>query len=76
MPYETATLQSGMVLAAAVRSRSDVLLVNAGQDVTVGLITRLRNFAALEDGVAEPLMILDDAGVSADAATAPDATAG
>jgi hypothetical protein len=53
------------VLAAAVRSRSDVLLVNAGQEVTVGLITRLRNFAALEDGVAEPLMILDEAGVSA-----------
>jgi response regulator RpfG family c-di-GMP phosphodiesterase len=60
-----ADLQSGMVLAAAVRSRSDVLLVNAGQEVTVGLITRLRNFAALEDGVAEPLMVLDEAGVSA-----------
>jgi hypothetical protein len=59
-----ADLQAGMVLAAPVRSRSDVLLVNAGQDVTVGLITRLRNFAALEDGVAEPLMILDDAGVT------------
>jgi hypothetical protein len=39
--------------------------VNAGQEVTVGLITRLRNFAALEDGVAEPLMVLDEAGVSA-----------
>jgi response regulator RpfG family c-di-GMP phosphodiesterase len=60
-----ADLQSGMVLAAAVRSRSDVLLVNAGQEVTVGLMTRLRNFAALEDGVAEPLMVLDEAGVSA-----------
>jgi response regulator RpfG family c-di-GMP phosphodiesterase len=65
-----ADLQSGMVLAAAVRSRSDVLLVNAGQEVTVGLITRLRNFAALEDGVAEPLMVLDDAGVSAAGALA------
>jgi hypothetical protein len=59
------------VLAAAVRNRSDVLLVNAGQEVTVGLITRLRNFAALEDGVAEPLMVLDEAGVSAAAAPAP-----
>ncbi|GAA3334787.1 response regulator [Amorphoplanes nipponensis] len=67
-------LQSGMVLAAAVRSRSDVLLVNAGQEVTVGLLTRLRNFAALEDGVAEPLMILDEAVVSPRAATAPAAT--
>jgi response regulator RpfG family c-di-GMP phosphodiesterase len=69
-------LQSGMVLAAPVCNNSHVLLVNAGQEVTVGLITRLRNFAALEEGVAEPLMILDDHGVSADAATAPDATAG
>ena len=69
-----ADLQAGMVLAAAVRSRSDVLLVNAGQEVTVGLVTRLRNFAALEDGVAEPLMVLDEAGVSAGAATVPGAT--
>ena len=67
-----ADLQSGMVLAAPVCSRSDVLLVNPGQEVTVGLITRLRNFAALEDGVAEPLMVVDDGRVSA--ATAPDAT--
>ena len=62
-----ADLQAGMVLAAAVRSRSDTLLVNAGQEVTVGLVTRLRNFAALEDGVAEPLMVLDNAGVTAGA---------
>jgi response regulator RpfG family c-di-GMP phosphodiesterase len=61
-----ADLRSGMVLAAPVRNHSDVLLVNAGQEVTVGLITRLRNFAALEDGVAEPLMVIDEAGVSAD----------
>ncbi len=67
-------LQSGMVLAAAVRSKSDVLLVNAGQEVTVGLVTRLRNFAALEDGVAEPLMVLDDGAVTAGSATAPAAT--
>jgi response regulator RpfG family c-di-GMP phosphodiesterase len=64
-----ADLRSGMVLAAAVRSRSDVLLVNAGQEVTIGLITRLGNFAALEDGVAEPLMVVDEAGVNAGAAT-------
>jgi hypothetical protein len=68
-------LQSGMVLAAAVRSKSDVLLVNAGQEVTVGLITRLRNFAALEDGVAEPLMVLDDDAVTAGAGGVPGATA-
>jgi response regulator RpfG family c-di-GMP phosphodiesterase len=68
-------LASGMVLAAAVRSKSDVLLVNAGQEVTVGLITRLRNFAALEDGVAEPLMILDEEAATADSGSAPAATA-
>jgi response regulator RpfG family c-di-GMP phosphodiesterase len=51
-------LHTGMVLAAAVTSLSGVLLVNAGQEVTVTLITRLRNFASLKDGVAEPLMVL------------------
>jgi response regulator RpfG family c-di-GMP phosphodiesterase len=65
-----AELRSGMVLAAPVTSRSNVLLVNPGQEVTVGLITRLRNFAALEDGVAEPLMVLDPAGLSAAAVPA------
>jgi response regulator RpfG family c-di-GMP phosphodiesterase len=54
-----ADLQCGMVLAAAATSRSDVLLVSAGQEITASLLTRLRNFAALEDGVAEPLMVLD-----------------
>jgi hypothetical protein len=65
-----ADLRSGMVLAAPVTSRSDVLLVNAGQEVTVGLISRLRNFAALEDGVAEPLMVLEPGGISAEAVPA------
>jgi response regulator RpfG family c-di-GMP phosphodiesterase len=50
-------LRPGMVLAAAVTSRSQVRLVGAGQEVTISLITRLRNFAALEDGVAEPLLV-------------------
>lgn len=67
-------LQPGMVLAAAVRNKADVLLVNPGQEVTLGLITRLDNFAALEDGVAEPLMIMGQAAVTDDAGTAPDAT--
>lgn len=52
-----ADLQCGMVLAAAVTSLSGVLLVNSGQEVTTGLVTRLQNFAELEDGVAEPLMV-------------------
>ncbi|MDR7275249.1 HD domain-containing phosphohydrolase [Catenuloplanes atrovinosus] len=54
-----AELQVGMVLAAPVTSLSGVLLVSGGQDVTPGLLTRLRNFAELEDGVAEPLMVMD-----------------
>lgn len=52
-----ADLRPGMVLAAPVTSRTQVRLVNVDQEVTVGLITRLGNFAALEDGVAEPLMV-------------------
>ncbi|MFI5844625.1 HD domain-containing phosphohydrolase [Catenuloplanes sp. NPDC051500] len=54
-----AEVQCGMVLAAPVTSLSGVLLVNDGQEVTAGLLTRLRNFAELEDGVAEPVMVLD-----------------
>jgi response regulator RpfG family c-di-GMP phosphodiesterase len=50
-------LRTGMVLAAAVCSGTGTLLVGAGQEVTVSLISRLRNFAELEEGVAEPLMV-------------------
>ena len=59
-----AELQPGMVLAAAVRNRADVMLVNAGQEVTVGLLTRLQNFAATDEGVAEPLVVVDDPGIT------------
>lgn len=52
-----ADLQIGMVLAAPVTSRSGVLLVNPGQEISEGLLIRLRNFAALEDGVSEPLLV-------------------
>ena len=60
-----ADLQIGMILAAPVASRSGVLLVSPGQVITEGLLTRLRNFAALEDGVTEPLMVLDELGAGA-----------
>jgi hypothetical protein len=33
------------------------MLVNAGQEVTAGLMSQLRNFALLEGGVAQPLMV-------------------
>jgi response regulator RpfG family c-di-GMP phosphodiesterase len=61
-----ADLQTGMVLAAPVTSRSGVLLVNPGQEINEGLLTRLRNFAALEDGVAEPLMVRGTHGLIGD----------
>jgi response regulator RpfG family c-di-GMP phosphodiesterase len=70
-----ADLEPGMVFAAAVTSQSGVLLVNPGQEVTVSLITRMNNFAALEDGVAEPLMVQGQpVAVSAVDATVPVAT--
>jgi response regulator RpfG family c-di-GMP phosphodiesterase len=52
-----AGLRIGMVLAAPVCSGTGTRLVSAGQEVTIGLVSRLRNFAELEDGVAEPLMV-------------------
>jgi response regulator RpfG family c-di-GMP phosphodiesterase len=52
-----AHLQPGMVLARSVTSLTRVRLVDAGQEVTVSLIARLHNFADLDDGVAEPIMV-------------------
>lgn len=54
-----ADLQCGMVLSAAVTNRSSVLLVSEGQENNVSLLTRLRNFAKLEEGINEPLMVLE-----------------
>ena len=72
---QLADLESGMVLASAVTSRSGVRLVNAGHEVTISLMTRLKNFAALEDGVQEPLMVrVQPAAVSSVDATVPVAT--
>jgi response regulator RpfG family c-di-GMP phosphodiesterase len=50
-------LRPGMVLASDVRSLDDVLLVTGGQEVTASLISRLKNFATMEEGVAEPVMV-------------------
>ncbi|MFG1610346.1 HD domain-containing phosphohydrolase [Actinoplanes sp. NPDC049265] len=52
-----AELGTGMVLAAPVCNRTGTRLVSAGQEVTVSLLSRLRNFAELDEGVAEPLMV-------------------
>jgi response regulator RpfG family c-di-GMP phosphodiesterase len=53
-----AELCQGMILATDVTNLHGVLLVKGGQEVTASLITRLKNFAAVEEeGVAEPLMV-------------------
>lgn len=59
-------LVCGMVLAVPVTSKTGVLLVNAGQEVTMGLISRLDNFASLEDGVAEPLIVIAETDAATD----------
>jgi hypothetical protein len=70
-----AALIPGMVLAADAQSVSGLVLVRAGQEVTTGLIARLRNYAALADHVVEPLFVLDPAVVGV-AAESADATGG
>ena len=50
-----ADLQPGMVLDADLRTRSGTVLLSAGQEVTPTLLARIRNFAAMPDGVAEPV---------------------
>jgi response regulator RpfG family c-di-GMP phosphodiesterase len=50
-------LVPGMILAADVCTRAGTVLVARGQEVTVGLIARLRNFAATSEGVEEPVIV-------------------
>jgi response regulator RpfG family c-di-GMP phosphodiesterase len=52
-----ADLQPGMVLDADLRTRSGTVLLSAGQEVTPTLLARIRNFAAMPDGVAEPVEV-------------------
>lgn len=49
-------LQAGMVLLTPVMARRGGLLVAQGQEVSVGMIERLQNFAA-GDGVEEPIVV-------------------
>jgi len=57
VPVMIADVETGMVLAAPVQSRSGVLLMKPEHEFTVSFMARLHNFAMLEDGVAEPLMV-------------------
>ena len=54
---QVSELRSGLVLLDAVESSDGRLLVARGQEVSVGLLERLRNFAR-NVGVKEPLRIL------------------
>jgi response regulator RpfG family c-di-GMP phosphodiesterase len=53
-----AELEPGMVLTADVRTRSGVLLVPRGQEVSPSLLARVRNFATIGGGVVEPIPVL------------------
>jgi response regulator RpfG family c-di-GMP phosphodiesterase len=57
VPVMIDEIESGMVLAAPVMSRAGVFLMKADHEFTVSFMARVHNFAALEDGVAEPLMV-------------------
>lgn len=52
-----AQLRTGMVLHSDVHSRTGVLLLGQGQEITPSVIARLRGFAASAAGVAEPLSV-------------------
>jgi DNA-binding NarL/FixJ family response regulator len=52
-----AKLRVGMVLHSDVHSRSGVLLLGKGQEITPSVIARLRGFAASPSGVTEPLTV-------------------
>ena len=56
VPLPLAELQEGMRAAEDVKTRSGLLLVSRGQEMSVGLLERLRNFAETA-GVQEPIWI-------------------
>jgi response regulator RpfG family c-di-GMP phosphodiesterase len=56
-------LKPGVLLAADARTKTDVLLAPRGEEVTLSLLARLHNFATLDEGVAEPLLVRSAGGV-------------
>jgi response regulator RpfG family c-di-GMP phosphodiesterase len=52
-----AELQAGMILEDDIRTGAGTVLVSRGQEVTGTLIARVRNFAAMPDGIAEPIEV-------------------
>jgi response regulator RpfG family c-di-GMP phosphodiesterase len=55
-------LEPGMVLADAIYTESGVKLVPAGQEITISLLERIRNFSRMASGVREPLRVLTGSG--------------
>ncbi|MDQ1646139.1 MAG: hypothetical protein QOJ50_2323 [Cryptosporangiaceae bacterium] len=53
-----ANLEPGMVLEAELHTRTGVLLVKRGHEITPSLLTRIRNYASMDAGVAEPVPVL------------------
>jgi response regulator RpfG family c-di-GMP phosphodiesterase len=53
-----ADLVPGMVLDAELQTRTGMLLVKSGHEITPSLLARIRNFASMEAGVAEPVPVL------------------
>jgi hypothetical protein len=56
-------LEPGMVLADAVYTESGVKLVPAGQEITISLLERIRNFSRMASGVREPIRVLTGTGL-------------
>jgi response regulator RpfG family c-di-GMP phosphodiesterase len=52
-----AELKPGMILAQDVRTMAGVLLTARGQEATPSLCGRLRNFARMGKGIAEPIKV-------------------
>ncbi|OLE29358.1 MAG: hypothetical protein AUG44_04585 [Actinobacteria bacterium 13_1_20CM_3_71_11] len=50
-------LAPGMVLEADIKTGGGTVLVSRGQEVTATLLARVRNFAAMPDGIAEPIAV-------------------
>jgi response regulator RpfG family c-di-GMP phosphodiesterase len=50
-------LNPGMVIEADIKTGSGTVLVMRGQEVTPTLLARIRNFAAMPDGIAEPIEV-------------------
>jgi response regulator RpfG family c-di-GMP phosphodiesterase len=54
---KVAELNPGMVIEADIKTGSGTVLVMRGQEVTPTLLARIRNFAAMPDGIAEPIEV-------------------